>query len=112
MSRREGYFYLDHDQRVTFNSGFSLDLPKGFWASGTFLIGSGFLLGDGPDHLPAYGTVDLAVGKRISDKLALKVSATNLADKLYLTGFQNSFAGTHYGSPRQVSVQAQYKFHY
>jgi outer membrane receptor for ferric coprogen and ferric-rhodotorulic acid len=46
------------------------------------------------------------------DKLALKVTATNLTDKLYLTGFENSLAGTRYGSPRQFSVQAQYKFHY
>jgi outer membrane receptor protein involved in Fe transport len=107
-----GYFYLDHDQRVTFNTGGSLDLADGFWVSGTALFGSGFLLGDGPDHLPAHTTLDIAFGKDFGEKLSLRVSATNVTDKEYLTGFENSFAGTHYGAPREISAQFRYKFHY
>jgi outer membrane receptor protein involved in Fe transport len=107
-----GYFYLDHDQLVTFNSGGSLDLPRGWWISGTVLVGSGFLLGDGPDHLPAHATTDVAVGKALTDNVSLRAAATNVTNKQYLTGFENSFAGTHYGPPREVSVQVRYKFHY
>jgi outer membrane receptor protein involved in Fe transport len=106
------YFYLDHDQRVTFNSGATLNLPRGFWASGTVLVGSGFLLGEGPDHLPAHTTGDIAVGKRFNETLQLRFTATNVTNKTYLTGFENAFAGTHYAAPRQLSVQVQYKFHY
>ena len=29
----------------------------------------------------------------------------------YMTGFENSFAGTHYSNPREFSVQIRYKFH-
>jgi outer membrane cobalamin receptor len=106
------YFFLDHDQLVTFNSGATLDLPRGFWASATVLVGSGFLLGDGPDHLPSHTMADLAFGKTINDKLALRLSGTNVANSTYFTGFDNAFAGTHYGAPRQVSAQLTYRFHY
>ncbi len=106
------YFYLDHDQRVTFNSGATLNLPQGFWVSETTLFGSGFLLVDGPDHLPSHTTADIAVGKTLNERVQVRFTATNVANATYLTGFENSFAGTHYGYPRQVSVQVQYKFHY
>jgi outer membrane receptor protein involved in Fe transport len=109
---KDEYFYLDHDQRVTFNSGASLTLPAGFWASGNVLMGSGFLLGSGPDHLPAHTTGDVAVGKTFSDTWQLRVTATNVTNTTYLTGFENAFAGTHYAPPRQFSAQIQYKFHY
>ena len=36
-----GFFYLDHDQRVTPSTGFGLNLPRGFWTSGTVLTSSG-----------------------------------------------------------------------
>ena len=107
-----GYFFLDHDQRVTFNSGASLDLPRAFWLSGNLNVGSGFLLGDGPDHLPAHVTGDLALGHSFGKNVKLRVAATNITNKQYLTGFQNSFAGTHWAAPREVSVQLRVKFHY
>jgi outer membrane receptor protein involved in Fe transport len=107
-----GYFYLDHDQRVTFNSGATLNLPLGFWASTTVLFGSGFLQGDGPSHLPAHTTGDVAVGKTFTSKLQLRFTATNVTNKRYYTGLANAFAGTHYAAPRQLAVQVQYKFHY
>ena len=106
------YFFLDHDQRVTFNSGATLDLPKGFWASGTVLFGSGFLLGDGPDHLAGHTTGDVAVGRTLNERVSLRFTATNLANRQYLTGFENSFAGTHWAAPRELSIQMRYKFNY
>ena len=106
------YFFLDHDQRVTFNSGATLDLPKGFWVSGTVLFGSGFLRGDGPDHLPAHTTGDVAVGKALTSRVSLRFTAINIADTQYLTGFENSFAGTHWAAPRELAIQMRYKFNY
>jgi hypothetical protein len=106
------YFYLDHDQRVTFNAGAELSLPWDTWASGTALFGSGFLRGDGPAHMPRHTTADLAVGKNFGETFSLRLTALNVANALYLTGFENSFAGTHYASPREVSVQVRLKFHY
>jgi len=106
------YFYLDHDQRVTMTTGASLDLPRRFWVSANVVYGSGFLKGDGPDHMPQHTTMDVALGKDIGENLSLRASALNVANSLYLTGFENSFAGTHYANPREVSVQVRYKFHY
>jgi len=106
------YFLLDHDQRVTMTIGASLDLARQFWTSANVVYGSGFLRGNGPDHMPQHGTVDLALGKDIRENLSLRVSALNVANSLYLTGFENAFAGTHYANPREVSVQIRFKFHY
>ena len=106
------FFYLDHDQRVTLSFGSSVNLPRGVWAAGTVLYGSGFVRGDGPEHMPAHTTVDLAVGKDVGDKLTLRLTALNVSNNLFLTGLANSFAGTHYANPREISAQVRYKFHY
>jgi hypothetical protein len=42
----------------------------------------------------------------------LRFTATNIMNTVYLTGFENAFAGTHYAAPRQVSAQVRYTFHY
>jgi outer membrane receptor protein involved in Fe transport len=73
-------------------------------------VGSGFLLGDGPDHLPSHTTGDIAVGQTFKSGLSLRFTATNITDKEYLTGFENSFAGTHWGAPRELTIQLRYKF--
>jgi len=106
------YFYLDHDQRVTFNTGFELLLPQQLWVSGMLLYGSGFLLGDGPNHLSPHTTGDVAVGKNVTKDLLLRLTVTNIAAAQFLTGFANSFAGTHYQNPREIGFQVRYKFKY
>ena len=106
------FFYLDHDQHVTFNTGFELTLPGQFFASSTLLYGSGFLHGDGPNHLKPHTTGDLAVGKDINEKLLVRLTILNFTNEDFLTGFANSFAGTHYQNPREVGLQFRYKFHY
>jgi hypothetical protein len=108
----DDYFYLDHDQLVTFNSGAEARLPKQFSLSIAVQYGSGFLLGDGPHHLSPHTTVDLAGAKNFTDNLAVRVTVTNLADAAFLTGFANSFAGTHYQTPREIGAQLRYRFHY
>jgi outer membrane receptor for ferric coprogen and ferric-rhodotorulic acid len=59
-----------------------------------------------------HATLDLAVGKDLNEKLSLRVNALNVTNELFLIGIDNSFAGTHYANPREVSVQVRYKFHY
>ena len=73
--------------------------------------GSGFLEGDGPAHLPGHTTVDVAAGERIGS-WSLKLSAVNLTDKEYLLDQSNTFGGTHFAEPREISVSVGYLFHY
>src|SRR5262249_27100879 len=107
-----GFFFLDHDQRVTFTAGSELTLPHGFWMSDTVVFGSGYLKGDGPDHMPHHTTFDVAVGKDLGENWSIRATALNVTDNLFLTGLDNSFAGTHYAPPREISVQLRYRFHY
>ena len=106
------YFFLDHDQRVTFTPGFEVDLPAGAWVAGTVIYGSGFLRGDGPAHLPSHTSGDISVGKDFSKSVTVRVTALNVTNELFLTGIDNSFAGTHYTNPREVTAQVKWKFHY
>ncbi|HEY7405734.1 MAG TPA: TonB-dependent receptor [Candidatus Angelobacter sp.] len=107
-----GFFYLDHDQRQTLSTGFTSTLPYKLWLSGNVYAGSGFLNGDGPGHLPAYATVDLALGRSFGENWSAKITATNLADKRYFIDLTNSFGGSHVSDPRMVAVQLRYRFHY
>ncbi len=107
-----GPFFLDHDQRDTLSTGASYSLSHSSWISGTVSYGSGFLNGDGPDHLPAYSTFDLAMGKSFGDKWSVKLTGTNLANKHYFVDFSNTFGGSHFGEPRMLSAQIRYRFHY
>jgi hypothetical protein len=106
------YFYLDHDQRVTFTPGAELTLPASAWASASVTYGSGFLLGNGPAHMPGHTTLDVAAGKGLGRDVELRFSALNVTNALFLTGFENSFAGTHYANPREITGQVKIKFHY
>jgi hypothetical protein len=106
------YFYLDHDQRVTFTPGAELTLTRSAWASASVTYGSGFLRGNGPAHMPQQTTLDLAAGKDLGDRMSVRFSALNVTNALFLTGFENSFAGTHYANPREITGQVKVKFHY
>src|SRR5215470_15153535 len=107
-----GFFFLDHDQRHTLTTGFTELLPWKSWMSGNLNFGSGFLNGNGPDHLPAYATVDFAIGKSFGENWSAKFTATNITDKRYFVDLSNTFGGSHVGDPRMVSFQIKYKFHY
>ena len=107
-----GFFYLDHDQRDTLSTGFTSNLHWRTWIAGNFVYGSGFLNGNGPDHLPGYHTVDLAVGKDFGENWSAKVTATNLSNQHYFIDLSNTFGGSHFSNPREVSLQVRYRFHY
>ena len=62
--------------------------------------------------MPQHTTLDLAVGREFGEKLELRLSSLNVTNALFLTGLENSFAGTHYAHPREVTVQARYRFHF
>ena len=77
-----------------------------------FSYGSGFLNGDGPQHLPSYRTIDLSLGKSFSESWSVKLSALNLTNKRYFIDLSNTFGGSHFGNPRELSLQVRYRFRY
>ena len=108
----DGLFFLDHDQRDTLSTGFRTSLPWHSWLSGNFSYGSGFLNGDGPDHLPSYRTFDVSVGKSFGENWSAKLTALNLTGKRYFIDLSNTFGGSHFADPRLISVQVRYRFHF
>ncbi len=108
----EGYFFLDHDQRDTLSAGFNSDLPLRLWLAGNVSYGSGFLDGDGPQHLPSHAALDLSVGRSFGERVAAKVTATNITDSRYFIDHSNTFGGSHVAEPRMFSVQITYRLHY
>jgi outer membrane receptor protein involved in Fe transport len=108
----EGFFWLDHDQRNTLSAVLSSSLPWQTWATTCVAFGSGFLNGDGPEHLPAHTTFDISFGKSFAERWSLAVNALNVGNSRYLLDNSNTFGGTHYFDPRQVYVQVRYRFHY
>lgn len=109
---REGFFYLDHDQRDTVSTGFTTSMKWRSWVAANFTYGSGFLNGNGPDHLPSYRTVDVSVGKSFGESWSAKASALNLTNKRYFIDLSNTFGGSHFANPREISLQVRYRFHY
>ena len=110
-----GYFLLDHDQRNTLATGFNLALPWRAWADFNLNYGSGFLNGEGdedPTHLPPHTTFDLSLGKSFGENWSVRLTGLNLSNHHYLLDNANSFGGTHFANPRQLSIQLKYRFRY
>jgi hypothetical protein len=109
-----GGFYLDHDQRHTLNAGFDVDWPRSVWISGNVCYGSGFPNdnSEGPVRLQGHTTLDLTIGKSLGKKLSLSISALNVANRRFLLDNSLTFGGTHFFNPREIFVQAKYRFHY
>ncbi len=107
-----GFFFLDHDQRDTLSTGVNLSLPWRANAGFNLNYGSGFLDGDGPAHLPAHTTFDLSLGKSFRENWQVEFTALNFTNHRYLLDNSNTFGGTHYANPRELSVQLKYRFRY
>lgn len=107
-----GYFFLDHDQRDTLSTGFDVTLPWRAWVSADLSYGSGFLDGDGPAHLSSHTEFDFSVAKQIGENLTPKFSSLNAANTRYLLDNSNTFGGTHFNDPRQISGQITWRFDY
>jgi hypothetical protein len=108
----EGGFYLDHDQRNTLSAGITGNLPWRMFASLEFNYGSGFVNGDGPNHLPPNHTFDFSIGKNFGETFELRFIGTNITNQQYLLDNSNTFGGTHFAAPQMVSVQMKYRFKY
>ena len=93
-------------------AGHTPNLDGKSWVSGTVQYGSGFLNGDGPDHLPQYATFDMAVGKSFGENWSVKLTGTNLTNAHYFIDLSNTFGGSHFAAPRMFAVQVKYRFHY
>jgi len=112
---KQGYFLLDHDQRNTLAAGVNLVLPWHAWADFNLKYGSGFLNGEGdeePTHLPPHTTFDLSLGKSFGENWNVRLTGLNLSNHHYLLDNGNSFGGTHFANPRELSIQLKYRFRY
>jgi hypothetical protein len=105
------YFFLDHDQRDTLSTGFNLALPWNSWTAANVAYGSGFLDGNGPGHLPPHTMADVSLGKSF-EKWSVQVTALNVGNNRFLLDNSNTFGGTHWVNPREISVQVRYRFRY
>ena len=105
-------FFLDHDQRDTFSAGVTVNLPSRSYISSNVRYGSGFLNGDGPDHLPGHTSFDLSFGKSFGERWTIALQTVNLGNARFLLDNSNTFGGTHFVEPRQVYVDLRYRFHY
>lgn len=105
-------FFLDHDQRHTLSTGLSLTLPERSFVAANVNYGSGFLDGDGPQHLPGHVTLDLSVGKGFGEDWAVALQTVNVTNHKYLLDNSNTFGGTHFAEPRQIYLELKYRFHY
>jgi outer membrane receptor protein involved in Fe transport len=108
----EGFFWLDHDQRNTLSAVVSFSLPWRAWATTTIGYGSGFLNGDGPDHLPAHTIWGVALGKEFGERWSLAVNALNVGNSRYMLDNSNTFGGTHFADPREIYGEIRYRFHF
>ena len=107
-----GFCYLDHDQRNTLSAGFHAALPFRISASGNLSYGSGFLDGEGPQHLPDHTEFSLSLSKSFGERFSLGFTAQNIGDGRYLLDNSNTFGGTHWNYPRQISGELRYRFHF
>ncbi|HXJ45794.1 MAG TPA: TonB-dependent receptor [Candidatus Dormibacteraeota bacterium] len=107
-----GFCYLDHDQRNTLSTGFHATLPWRTFLSGTLGFGSGFLNGDGPQHLSDHTEFALSLGKSFGENFSVNFTAQNVGDSRYQIDNSNTFGGTHWNYPREISGGIRYRFHF
>jgi outer membrane receptor protein involved in Fe transport len=106
------YCFLDHDQRNTFSTGLNVQMPWHVAADFNVNYGSGFLDGEGPQHLPSHTSYDMSLGKSFGENWNVRLTALNFTNQRYLLDNSNTFGGTHYGNPREFAIQLKYRFHY
>lgn len=106
------YCYLDHDQRITVTAGFQALLPWRTNLSASVGHGSGVLLADGPNHLPAHTTADLHLSKSVAERWEFGVTALNVSNSRFPFDISSSFAGSHFNNPREIYGSVRYRFHF
>lgn len=56
--------------------------------------------------------VSFSLSNAIGEQLSVGFTAQNMADGRYLLDNSNTFGGTHWNYPRQVSGEIRYRFHF
>jgi hypothetical protein len=114
------YTPVDHDQRHTLNTGFSLKLPNRSWFATNVYYGSGFTNGlaganvgpyNGP-YLPAHTTFDSSFGHNFGERLSVSINAVNVTKHRILQDNSITVGGFHYNDTRMISAQLRYRFHF
>jgi outer membrane receptor for ferric coprogen and ferric-rhodotorulic acid len=54
----------------------------------------------------------LSLGKSFGENWSVRLTGLNLSNHHYLLDNANSFGGTHYANPRELSIQLKYRFRY
>jgi outer membrane receptor for ferrienterochelin and colicin len=108
----EEFFFLDHDQRDTLTGGVDMQVDRATQVSASVGYGSGFLEGDGPAHKPAHATVNLQATRVLAKQWTAFITLLNIGDTHFLLDESNTFGGTHFNSPRQISAGFRYRFRY
>ena len=63
-------------------------------------------------HAGIFGAVHGLIGKSFGDDWSATLSALNAGNRRYLIDDANTFGGTHWANPREITVQLRYRFHY
>ena len=71
-----------------------------------------FLNGDGPSNLPGHKEFSISLGKSIGENLSVNFTTQNIADSRYQIDNSNTFGGTHWNYPREISGGIRYRFHF
>jgi len=108
----DGRFPLDHDQRHTLSVGFDADVPGRVTLGANLYYGSGFVNGEGPDHLPGHTQLDVTVGQRLRSNMTVSFTALNVFNESVLIDNSETFGGTHWSRPREMYVALRFRFHY
>jgi hypothetical protein len=117
FSLPQGLSPLDHDQRNTLNVGGDVLMPWQTHASTNINYGSGFSNGfpGAPypgNYLPAHTTFDLSLGKKMSPRCDVSVTALNVANRRVELDNSVTFGGFHWNSPREIYGELKYNFHF
>lgn len=115
-----GYFPVDHDQRDTLNTGFTVNLPAHSWAASNVYYGSGFTnglagTGEGPyqgNYLPAHTTFNLSAGHTFGDNWSVTGNVVNVTNHRVLLDNSITVGGFHYNDPRMISAELRYRFNF
>jgi hypothetical protein len=115
-----GYTPVDHDQRNTLNTGFTVNLPMHTWFAANVYYGSGFTNGlagadTGPyngAYLPVHTTFDISAGHTFHENWNLTANVLNATNHRILLDNSVTIGGFHYNDPRMVSAQLRYRFHF
>ena len=104
---------------MTYQSKFYVDDNSArLTANGEVLFNGGFpvnAIADGANTIPGYTLVDLRLEfNNIADRLDLSFNATNVLDKVYMTGgsgvYQFGTGGVVYGPPQMFFAEARFRF--